>query len=87
MNGLVPDFRQELGEPANPKARFRPDLARVRFQISFEDSKERRFPRAIAADERDSLAGLERQLGASKNGLIADVEREAGEGEDRHGER
>ncbi len=81
VNRLVPDFRQKLGEAAQSEGPVCPDLPESGFSSPSRIRRSVDFPAPFRPMSATRSQGLERQLGAAKDGLIADSERQAGEGE------
>jgi len=73
-----------LGDIADAQALSELQQAVVELLEPGDDLQQRRLARAIAADEAQSLAGLEREAGVVEQGDVAVGEMSVGEGEDSH---
>ena len=83
-DGAIGRQRHILNEPRHARARLPPHGAPIGRQIAGDDLHQRRLAGAIAADDRDALAGidLERHIVEKRN--VAVGVRDVFEGDERH---
>jgi len=71
---LIHGVGQRLRELADHEAGVANDLAAVRFQVAVDEPERGRLAGAVAADQADTLTGIDRELGLDENFLVTEIQ-------------
>ncbi len=79
--------RRLLLHPAKPGAGRQPDLAAIEGNIAGDGAQQRRLAGAVAADQADAAAGIDRQVGGVEQRSAGDADGDAVEDQQAHAAR